>query len=491
MRRFWVVKIVLASLALMAPAFVAGRALLFTDTRAYYALGEQVAVMLKIEPPAPASSLGDGLTPEARAERERLAYTVAGSRSMYFSAWLFLLIWVGGAWFFVWAQCIVAAATLYVLARHALDEPAPSWSFAALIGALALGSGLPYYLDFLMPDVFSGLGLAAAIGLILYWRALGRGERIWLLLVLLTACLFHTSHMLVALGLGAASLIIALALRQRAGAWLPGAGSVVALALLALAAGMVFPLAVKAIKHQTIYTPPFLTARIVSDGPGRDFLRRTCAARRPYALCRYADQPLDDSDDFLWNGDKRRGVFQLASYDERVALIREQPRFIRDVIAADPVGVAASAADNVARLATAWRIDEPLVDPSPLYADPKFVVFRRIMPGGARCDGAPGSCGPNIPESIADAMTAAGLVLSLATIAAALIAVPAVRRRHGPLLFLTILSLAGNAAVCGVLSGAFPRYQARLVWLIVFAAVLVGTLTLRVRRRGEADAMNV
>jgi hypothetical protein len=29
-----------------------------------------------------------------------------------------------------------------------------------------------------------------------------------------------------------------------------------------------------------------------------------------------------------------------------------------------------------------------------------------------------------------------------------------------------------NAAVCGAVSGAFPRYQARVVWLLPLAALL-------------------
>ena len=46
-----------------------------------------------------------------------------------------------------------------------------------------------------------------------------------------------------------------------------------------------------------------------------------------------------------------------------------------------------------------------------------------------------------------------------------------------------------NAAVCGILSGPFPRYQSRIVWLIPAGAVLLLT---RLRRRpveGSAAAV--
>ena len=36
-----------------------------------------------------------------------------------------------------------------------------------------------------------------------------------------------------------------------------------------------------------------------------------------------------------------------------------------------------------------------------------------------------------------------------------------------------VLAVALNAAVCGVLSGPFARYEARLLWLVPAAALLL------------------
>ena len=50
-------------------------------------------------------------------------------------------------------------------------------------------------------------------------------------------------------------------------------------------------------------------------------------------------------------------------------------------------------------------------------------------------------------------------------------------------LLLAVVVLA-NAAVCGMLAGPFPRYEARLIWLLPVAASLVAlALPARVMRR--------
>jgi len=41
--------------------------------------------------------------------------------------------------------------------------------------------------------------------------------------------------------------------------------------------------------------------------------------------------------------------------------------------------------------------------------------------------------------------------------------------------FLTLATgLLVNAAVCAIFSGVAPRYQARLIWLVPFAAIAIG-----------------
>ena len=42
------------------------------------------------------------------------------------------------------------------------------------------------------------------------------------------------------------------------------------------------------------------------------------------------------------------------------------------------------------------------------------------------------------------------------------------------MLALVVIGIAVNAAICGILSGPHDRYEARVAWLIPFAALTVG-----------------
>ena len=60
--------------------------------------------------------------------------------------------------------------------------------------------------------------------------------------------------------------------------------------------------------------PPFLSARLVEDGPGLDYLRAHCAGGgASFALCRYRDRLPLASDIFLWSGAPGPGVALPAS----------------------------------------------------------------------------------------------------------------------------------------------------------------------------------
>ena len=60
---------------------------------------------------------------------------------------------------------------------------------------------------------------------------------------------------------------------------------------------------------------------------------------------------------------------------------------------------------------------------------------------------------------------------------------PVFRASIAAVLLLTAVIL--NAAVCGAISGPFPRYQARIVWLFPAAALL---FEIAVRSAGTAQA---
>jgi hypothetical protein len=86
--------------------------------------------------------------------------------------------------------------------------------------------------------------------------------------------------------------------------------------------------------------------------------------------------------------------------------------------------------------------------------------------------------------------------LSLATllIGAAAIAVALAWRRTGTALDAAVVRLTAwivagtlvNAAICGVVSGAYPRLGVRTAWLIPFAALLIALALLTPPKRSTA-----
>ncbi len=65
--------------------------------------------------------------------------------------------------------------------------------------------------------------------------------------------------------------------------------------------------------------------------------------------------------------------------------------------------------------------------------------------------------------------------------------------RGGVLPAFVLLALIGNAMVCGALSGPHGRYQSRIMWLPVFAIVLVAWPRIEgeLRRRLEAKQATI
>src|SRR5262249_2216969 len=94
--------------------------------------------------------------------------------------------------------------------------------------------------------------------------------------------------------------------------------------------------------------PPMLTARLIEDGPGYRFLRRTCP-ESGFVACRYLSRLPTSTDDFLWSHDPSRGVFGSADALTRRALSREQWDFALAVLRDDPWGQARASALNALR----------------------------------------------------------------------------------------------------------------------------------------------
>src|SRR5262249_18055695 len=90
-----------------------------------------------------------------------------GARSASYGLFMHGFDRIGTLWLLAAVQSALAAWTLFLLWRSAARK-APRWSFLAVAGGLALGTSLPFFTSFAMPDLFGGVVAASAITLMLY-----------------------------------------------------------------------------------------------------------------------------------------------------------------------------------------------------------------------------------------------------------------------------------------------------------------------------------
>ena len=215
--------------------------------------------------------------------------------------------------------------------------------------------------------------------------------------------------------------------------------------------------------------PPFLMARAIENGPGYNYLRDTCPANG-FKVCEFLPRLPMPADEFLWSSNPR-GVFVPASVEVRRELSAEQYRFVWAVLQHDPMGVAHASIEDVLRQLPLMGLDEftapayPEINEANLPADyrPAFrasAAYRGAMP------------------------TRSALVIQLLTFGAGAVTLLAVfawprwrrklEREQLCMLALVAIGIVVNATICGAVSGPHDRYEARVAWLIPFAALTVG-----------------
>ena len=383
-------------------------------------------------------------------------------RPAFYSLFLHALHWRVTLWAVPLAQGLMAAHLL-ALTLRVLDRPGagPLLLAAAL---LTFGTGLPWLVAQVMPDVFTGL-LALALWLIGFGRArLGRWERVWLVLLAAGMVAAHLSHLPLTLGLALVGGALAW-LRANAVAGARVAGRMAAPAALAVAALV----AVNAAGHGRFSVSPFgsvfFAARLIQDGPAVRTLDARCG-EVAWRVCALRQHLPMAANDFLWPPDgPLRGVLGGGK-----AWATEASALIAATLAREPGAVALAVLSNTLRQFPILTSGDGLVPwpgepgPAPLLAT-HFPPRELAAFNAARQQAGQLEC---------DVARLAPLHVVLAWVGLAMLPLLAwLRRREAAASALSLLVLAwgvGNAMVTGGLSSVEPRYQGRIAWLFVFAA---------------------
>ncbi|MBY6260520.1 hypothetical protein EI613_01080 [Azospirillum sp. 412522] len=387
-----------------------------------------------------------------------------------FGYMLFLLPFANGwgVWLIPLAQGILAAAVLRaaLVAAGAPDRPGLFLGIAAVLG---LTTSLSLHAATIMPDFLTGLLILLIYVVAVRWQSLSTAQRLLTVATLTGMLVAHLSHLAI---LGGMTVLLGLwALRHDRGM------------LRSLALGLLLPamLAVGLLTASNLLTtgravvsessPVFLLARLIGDGPARDYLAEACRSR-DYLLCGSLDT-LDrnapgyvTSDYFLWHPDGARRRF-----GDQPRFVAEAAEIAHNTIASRPVAVARHGLTNAAGQFVEVQPDDTLNDPAkPLtrrlfsrFPAPVYTAFDRSL-----------QTRQSFPRD--GLALVQDLSLSLGVLGLAALGLGRWRQVSGRVRMLLLvigLGLTLNAVVTGGLSAVHDRYQNRVIWLVPFAALVL------------------
>jgi hypothetical protein len=473
--------VALATAMLLWPVLLNGRPAVFTDTALYYSEGEYLGEALGlVQPGRGGLPPGDPTRLPDRPGLPNVSADIDGGRSAVWGGLFYALQRIGGVGLVAAVQAACVTLPLYLLYRAALPR-ARRVGYLAVAAALAVATALPIFTTLMMPDVFAGVAAVSLAALVVFWARLSPVRRATLLILLALSSATHGSIPLI----GVAGAAIGTALLSSGE--LPGRLARLGAALAAVAVGVVglrlADLPIQQRAGETLGSPPFLTARLLADGPGRAYLRQVCHGRTPYIACGFATRPNNDSDVILWSHRPIDGVFSVLPAGGRRRMEAEDLRFAEGAVLAHPLGEAGAALKDAGEQMVLMGVDDSLRDQGYFVTDGYWrrTSLAGIIPDGRACTGVE-RCGSRIPPVALDVWQETAALAALAFLAWRL-SRPDLRgawrgdagepsdlaRLAALLVILTVL----NAGICGALSGPFPRYQARLAWIDPLAALLL------------------
>jgi hypothetical protein len=314
-------------LLLLTPTLLHGQPFLTWDTAQYYHYGTQLVgfVTAKIAPTIGLNVLGrseiakqqgsgnldDGLGDRARTtpnifdkaliDQKSQADGMAtyGSRSPFYSMWLYSVAWAFNLWGVLITQAVATAWIIWRAATHA----AGAHRFEAGVAIVALGTfgaSAWFVIGFVMPDIYAAVAVICVALLFAYADRMSFLERVGLAAILAASAAFHATHLLVAAaltlaGIGATHFLRSekRPLRSRA---LLATGSALGVAV---ALQFAFDTAARAVLGTSPKRPPVLMARVLADGPGRLYLDSVCPETATFLVCAYRNRSFKSADEFL------------------------------------------------------------------------------------------------------------------------------------------------------------------------------------------------
>jgi hypothetical protein len=359
---------------------------------------------------------------------------------------------------------IQALATMWILQLtlrvFGLAKP---WRLFGVSLVLTLTTALPWLASMLLTDIFAGLSVLSLFILVLHGDKISRSEKAALFVFTAFSAATHSATMAVLLGLCCMGWIARPFLRGRIKA------APLVQGMLTVAAGAVMLVSANyALSGQAAWTPggySIAFARMLQDGIVTRYLNDHCPTQH-FKLCPYRNDLPETADDFLWSREtvfNKLGRFPGMS-DEMgyiaVHALTEYPLWQTEE-------ALLATGEQMLEVATGENTDHPTLMHT-------YGVFREYLQRQLKVVDAARQQKSFLTFGPVNLIHVPVALISTALVFAMLIAALFRRRADDvTLLMATVcLALLGNAAICGIISGAHDRYGSRLVWIATFAVMI-------------------
>jgi hypothetical protein len=386
------------------------------------------------------------------------------ARAEFYSLALYALDFGGRTlWPIVFFQALLCSWILRLTVRVFAPENTNVCFFATLL-PLAFMTGLSWQASWIMTDVLGGLVYLGFFLLVIAPETLSRAERWSVIAIAWWGIAAHTSHLIIAAGLWILLGLLALSRRSplhHRPRKLPTVAGLIAFSALSQIL----------LHHQiygnlslTGYHPPYLTARVIADGPGRLYLQQHCPQEH-WMLCPRAYNLPESSDDIIWS---KEGIFWPGmSPAERAELRAQETSFVLSSVRTYPRLQIHQSMHNVHQQVYAYGFRDFVTSPTLGGMDDSFI--------------------PNLREHYAESLqahnalpltfaTRSQKILLVLTIPVLLLSIARTPKPHlVRVLFLAAIVafvLAANICVCSILSSVDDRYGNRILWLAPLVAIL-------------------
>lgn len=473
--------LVLAVLALSSVLILNGRPLFYFDTIGYVEQGRAALTDLGLIEPAPvaepAATGTDGSTGTDEGTGGSAApapRTVDGSRSAVYAILAGMLAHLGVLEALLPLNVLAVLVAVWLpmrVARRRWGGLAPVAKLVAWPVIAAAAGSLPFYVAYLMPDTFAPVLIIVAATLAVFGRDMRWGEVALALALGGLAVTSHLSHLAIAALMVPAALFFAPLLSRRRW-WLPPL-LVLVIPLIGIVEQRALRVTARVVSKSEVVIKPFITARLIQDGPGLAYLERHCpdaaiATCALYAALSKSDNPRRfTSSHIIFQTSADLGSFRLMDLASQKAVSDSQTGFFRAVLTEAPVDTMLAILGNTVIQAGMVSVDMTL---------PTASMIRRHEGVTGLLSGRFAAGRITAGTGWLDVVTPLheGYYLLSLLIIVALVAVPGrVPAEIRALAVLLLLGILANAVVCGGISQPATRYGARVIWLLPLAAMIL------------------